>query len=415
MANTFENTDLVVREILDELQNSLVLANTVDRTLDTQFNTAEYGDTIRIRRPVYFATSDGATVGGSDVNDLTEGTVSVVIDKRKKVVINVSSSELALEITDARIQEYIRGIAHQIAQSIESDLATEMGQELFGYVDATSGVTVDDLADADALLDQIGVDTVSERVAAVSPKARRNMAKEISQNFSRPSEGRVTSAMDRAMVGTYSNLMVMQCQSIYRHTWGTYGGTPLVNGASQGVAYSTVKDTYVQDLVTDGWSSGASTLNKGDKFTIDGVYEINRATKQSTGDLQTFTVQATVSDTAGAMTISISPPIIDSTDAQFQTVSAEPADNAGINVLEASATESNMNLAYLANACELAMVALPAVPGAESSTVSDSDSGLSMRSVRDYDFKNDTVEMRFDCEYGVKVKNPWYGVVIGGV
>lgn len=413
MANTFENTDLVVREMIDELNNSLVLANTVDRTLDTQFNTAEYGDTIRIRRPVYFATSDGAVVGGSDTNDLTEGTVSVTIDQRKKVVIEVSSSDLALELTDSRIQEYIRGVAHQLAQSIESSIATEMGTKLFNYVDATTGLDVDNLADADALMDQIGVDIISERVAAVTPKARRNMAKEISQNFSRPSEGRVTSAMDRAMVGTYSNLMVMQCQSIYRHTWGTYAGTPLVNGADQNVTYASVKDTYVQNLVTDGWSSGASTLNEGDIFTIDGVYQINRATKQSTGDLQQFVVDATVSDTTGAMTISISPPIIK--DGQFQTVSAAPADNAGINVLEATGAVSNQNLAYLSNACELAMVELPAVPGAESSSVSDPDTGLSIRSVRDYDFTNDTVEMRFDVEYGVKVKNPWYGVRMGGV
>jgi hypothetical protein len=411
--NTFENTDLVLAEAIDSLDNVLTLANKVDRSLDTEFS-SKVGNTIEIRRPMYFAVSDGAVVQTADINDLTEGTVSIAIDTRKKVVIEVDSSDLALEITDSRIQEYIRGAAHQLAQSMETSIATEMGTKVFNYVDSTTGVTLDAIADADALLTQTGVNTMDERYGGVTPKARRNMAKEIGQDFQRPSEARVTDAMDRAIVGRYSNVEIMENQSIYRHTWGTYTASGVINGADQDVAYSAVKNTFVQNLITDGWTSGGTDLKEGDIITIADVYQINRATKQSTGDLQQFVIQADISDTTGDLTMSISPPIIES--GQFQTVSAKPLDGAQITVLEASASTSNQNLVFLRDCCELAMVTLPAAKGgATSSSVSDPDTGLAMRAVWDFDFDNDLHKLRLDIEYGVSVKNAFYGVRVGGI
>ena len=120
-----------------------------------------------------------------------------------------------------------------------------------------------------------------------------------------------------------------QDQNRPAHTTGTFtSSTPLVNGASQ----------TGSSLITDGWASGASSLKKGDVFTVGGVYQVNPSSKANTGRLQQFVVTSDISDSSGAMTIAISPSII--TSGQLQTVSASPADNAVITVLGATAAAS---------------------------------------------------------------------------
>src|SRR5207249_4407010 len=67
------------------------------------------------------------------------------------------------------------------------------------------------------------------------------------------------------------------------HTSGTFtASTPLTNGATQ----------TGSSLITDGWASGASSLKKGDIFTIAGVNSVNPLSYQSTGRLQQFVVTA---------------------------------------------------------------------------------------------------------------------------
>src|SRR5574343_650734 len=106
-------------------------------------------------------------------------------------------------------------------------------------------------------------------------------------------------------------------QNIPRHTTGTFtASTPLVNSASQ----------TGSSLITNGWASGATSLKKGDIFTVAGVYSVNPLSKVSTGRLQQFVVTADISDTSGDMTISISPSII--TSGAYQTVNASPAHQA---------------------------------------------------------------------------------------
>ncbi|MEG7795898.1 P22 phage major capsid protein family protein, partial [Listeria monocytogenes] len=75
---------------------------------------------------------------------------------------------------------------------------------------------------------------------------------------------------------------------------GPLGGTPLINGASQGLINSGSTDNpfaLTTSLVTDGWTAAAAArLNQGDTFTIAGVFSVNPETKASTGVLQSFVV-----------------------------------------------------------------------------------------------------------------------------
>ena len=54
----------------------------------------------------------------------------------------------------------------------------------------------------------------------------------------------------KGMMGVAAGFMWKMDQNVRQHTVGTYAGTPAVNGAGQSGA----------SLVTDGWTSGSSTL-----------------------------------------------------------------------------------------------------------------------------------------------------------
>jgi len=406
--NAFENTDLVVRETVQKMENYLTCANYVDRGLEDAF-TGKVGASIEKRRPYYFVATDGAVASASDIE---EGTVTITVDKRKNIALEISSQELALDIDDARIQKLIDAAAQELAQNVETSIMTEGYKGIYGYSDESSGLTLDAIADADAYLDGIGVSMMDARYMVVTPASKRVIAKDIATDFAFPSTQTVSDAMRRAKVGEYSNVNVMQGQSVSTHTSGVATGTPLVNGASQNVTYSAAKNSWTQSLITDGWTnSTADILVEGDTFTIAGVYAINKGTKAALADLQSFVVTADVASGAstGPATLTISPPIISS--GAYQTVSAAPADNAAITVLSGASQSRKENLVFNKDCINLTMVELPAIKkGAiSSSTVGDKTTGISVRVTHDYDSTNDLILMRFDILYGVTVQAPWAG------
>jgi hypothetical protein len=183
------------------------------------------------------------------------------------------------------------------------------------------------------------------------------------------------------------------------HTTGTYtASTPLVNGADQ----------TGSTIATDGWASGAATLNKGDIFTIAGVNSVNPLSYSSSGRLQQFVVTATTSDSSGAMaTLPISPSII--TSGALQTVSASPDNNAVITVLGTTAaaggtlatTASPQSFVYHPDAFAFVMADLmkPGA-GAESTTVRSKSLGFSIRMVEQYQIGTDQNPSRLDILIG---------------
>jgi len=145
--------------------------------------------------------------------------------------------------------------------------------------------------------------------------------------------------------------------------------TPLTDGASQAKTYDEVKNTWSQDLVTDGWDS-AATITKGTVINIADVYMVNPRTKQSTGVLQDFVVLANVTanaTTSNDTTLSISPPIIISGPHQTVTYSGS-FDGKAITIKgDPSGTAPNgypQNIVTHKNAMSLAVVPMEMPQGA---------------------------------------------------
>jgi hypothetical protein len=193
--------------------------------------------------------------------------------------------------------------------------------------------------------------------------------------------------------------------NVSKYTTGTYtASTPLVDGASQ----------TGSTLATDGWASGAATLNKGDIFTLAAVYAVNPVSYASTGQLQQFVVTATTSDASGDMaTLPISPSII--TSGQLQTVTGSPANNAVITVLGTTnpaggtlaATVTSQSLLFHPDAFTLVMSDLHRpTSGAEATVVRSKELGISIRMVQQYQIGTDSEPTRLDILYGWATLRP---------
>ena len=217
-------------------------------------------------------------------------------------------------------------------------------------------------------------------------------------------------AYEDAMVGRVAKFDMFSSQNVVNHTVGPLGGTPLVNGGTQAVTYANaVGNNWSQSLITDGWTAAAALrVRAGDVFTIAGVFAVNpvpgEGAKQVLPYLQEFTVLADgSSDASGNLTLTISPPMI--TSGPFQTVSAQPADNAAMTFRGTASTAFPQNLAFHKNAFALVTVPLE-LPDGVSFKARESYKGLSMRVIKDYDLTNDVEIIRMDVLYGRKAIYP---------
>lgn len=404
MANALITTSIITKHAVKEFLNNLQIASKVDRQLDKEFR--KVGETISVRRPVMFTSTDGATLGTAE--DIEEVAASVTLDKRKHVHFAITSQDLTLKIEDFN-ERYIQPAMAELAQQVESSLADSY-KEIGNFVGTpgTAPSTFLEVGAAAKVLSKLGTPMNVRWNAFYDEDASLALADGLKSVF--PTEI-ARKAIEEAAIGRYSKFMMYENQSLKLHTVGVATGTPLINGASQGTTYAASGAAWSQSLITDGWTNDtAGILLAGDVITIAGVNSVNRRTRVDTGDLQTFVVTADVASgaTTGPATLTISPPMI--TSGPYQTVTAAPADGMAITVKTGAGGSSHkQNLAFHPNAITLAMAPLDLpTAGAESSR--ESFDNISIRTVTQFDITTDQTIYRFDILYGVKAQNPDFAV-----
>lgn len=404
MSNTVINPTVIAKEALMQLENNLVMGNNVYREYKKEF--VKVGDTVNVRMPVDFTVTDGATRTNQDV---IEKNTTVVVDQRKHVSWNFSTQELTLSIEEYS-ERYIKPACIRLANTVDAALC---GLYKYAYHAAGSAGSVPSafstLGAVAQKMDEVAVPT-DNRKLVLNPAAGWSMADALKGVYSPKT---VEDMIRKGSLGEIAGLDIYRDQNIARHVKGTATGTPLVNGASQNVTYTSRtsgSSVWTQTLITDGWTNSVTGIVKqGDIFTIAGVYAVNPISKASTNALQQFTVMADANSGAstGPATITISPPIISS--GIFQTVDAAPADDAAITVVATHAA----NLAFHKNAIALVTVPLE-LPDSAGFKARESENGLSIRVVKDYDIDNDTEIIRLDVLYGVKMVDPRMAVRLLG-
>jgi hypothetical protein len=404
MPNTLITPSMIAKEALMQLENNLIFANQVHREYVKEFSGGQ-GSTVAIRRPVKFATSDGATLVKQDVE---EKSTNIVVDQRKHVGWEFSTQDLTLSIEEYS-ERYIKPAAITLAQTVDRSIAS-LYTSVWNSVGTPGTVpsTFAAVAAAAQRLDEMAVET-DRRTVAVNPAAAYAIA---GNQATLAAVGDVRrTAYEDAMVGRVAKFDMFSSQNIVNHTVGVATGTPLVNGANQNVTYANaVGSNWSQTIITDGWTnSTANILRAGDVITFAGCFAVNpvpgEGGKQVLPYLQEFTVltAATSGASTGPATLTISPPII--TSGPHQTVSAAPADNAPIVVRGTGGVAYPQNLAFHKNAFALVTVPLE-MPDGVSFKARESYKGLSMRVIKDYDITNDVEIIRLDILYGRKAIYP---------
>lgn len=403
MPNTLLTPTVIAKEALVLLENQLVMGNAVHREYKKEF--VKVGGTVNIRKPNRFAATKSSTLVKSDV---LEFNTNVKVDTQAHVGWEFSTQELTLNI-DEYSERYIRPAIVALANTVDFDL-TGLYNRINNEV-GTRGTTPASfaaIASGMRRLDELAAPG-DQRKVVFNPAAHWSIADALKGLFD---PTRVKEVINRGYLGNIAGADVMMDQNIRTHTTGALGGTPLING-------TTAEGATV--LQTDGWTISISNiLRAGDIFTIAGVFEVNPVNGQSTGVLKQFVCLGDVgSNASGQVTIQIYPtddsgPGLRSTGA-YKNCSSLPADNAAITVVGSAASQAPMNLVYQKNAFGLVTVPLEMPQGGIwGSRVSDKQSGLSVRIIKDYDIVNDREIIRLDILYGVKCLYPDLGVRLAG-
>src|SRR6185369_3310731 len=122
MANTKLTADVVASEALMLLDNNLVMANQVYRGYQDEYsksvNGYQKGATIRIRRPNDFTVRDGAVAA---IQDVVEGTTTLVVNEQKGIDFRFTSQELTLDIKEFS-DRVMKPAMIQLANQVDRDV-----------------------------------------------------------------------------------------------------------------------------------------------------------------------------------------------------------------------------------------------------------------------------------------------------
>lgn len=411
MPNTLLTPTEITRETLRLLHNNLAFIKNVNREYDDRFANSgasvsgKIGPTLQIRRPVQFTVRTGATLS---LQDVVETKKDLTVSTLKGIDWEFSDTDLTLTI-DKFSERYLKSAAARLATELDFD-ALSMYQQVWNQV-GTPGTTPNTslvYLQAGEVLDDSTAPRDGRRVVVINPAAQAATVEALKGLFQ--SAEKISEQYEKGVMGIGLGWKFLMDQSIRVHTVGPLGGTPLVNGANQGIASGYAETT---SLVTDAWTAGAAQrLAKGDVFTIANVFQVNSETKQSVGKVQKFVVTADASsDGSGNLTAIVSPALIRG--GAYQNINAAPADNAALTVIGTAATGYPINMAFHKEAFTFVSADLELPKGTDMASRAQSD-GISLRFIRDYDVTNNRRISRFDVLYGFVAVRPEFACRIIG-
>lgn len=397
MANTILTPQMITREALMLLENSLTFTKQINRQYNDQFaqSGAKIGATVNIRVPAQFTVSSGPSLA---IQNFTETQVPLTVNQQKHIDVSFSSQELTLSIQDFSDRVLAPQIA-QLANQVDMDCLSLYSSVYNSIgVPGTANNTVAPFLQAGVALDNTATPRdITKRNIVLSPQGQADAVGGFQSYFN--DQDTIAKQYMNGTMGRALGFKWSMDQNVAAMTVGVLGGTPLVNGAAQVGA----------SLITNGWTAAAlQRLNGVETFTLAGVYSVNPLSKFSTGKLQSFAVTAVgSSDGAGNMTISISPAIV--TSGATQNVTASPATATPLTFTSGPANSvTPVGLAFHKDAFTLACVDLEDVSayGAWGARISDKQLGVSMRIARQYAIGSDTVPCRIDILYGMLATRP---------
>ena len=345
MANTFLTPEVVAKEALMVLTSNLVMADLVHRDYSEEF--VSVGDTVSIRKPAKFVAKN--FTGTAEAQDITEGSVSVKLDRFRDVTVAVNSKQLSLDIADFSAQ-VVEPAMQAIAQAIDEDLlAVAVAQAAMVKAGDKDAADLGDIAELAKHLDMAKA-PIANRALVLHPEHKYRYA--LTENLSNVSYCGDNETLRDALLGRIYTLETYMDQN-----------APDSAAATPGTATAfTVSGAKGDTAVTVGGLEG--TIAAGDGFILDGYFY--RFTQGGTGKLTID--QKLMGDYAAA---------------------------------EVTVVNAPNSVAFHRNAIALVSRNL-ALPMGAANAAYASAGGLGVRVVYDYDAATKTDKISFDVIYGVK-------------
>jgi len=389
-SNVFRTLADITFKSADVLSNSLGFTSKVNRNYDDRFakTGAKIGATTNMRLPGQFTFSNGQAI---DIQALSDRVMPLTLTKQYQRAFSVTSADLALSVDDFT-ERYTKPAMINMANEIDYDglqLALQYANNAVGTVGTAPNSTATFQAVIGAARRKLteNLAPIGEPLYMIAPPTAMELGYTYLTSVFNP-QNVIGEQYTSGVIARAGGFDWMESQLAPNYATGTYGGTPLTNGASTSGATT---------LVTDGWTATSTTLPVGAVFTIADVYAVNEQTKVSLGYLKQFTVTAaTVTDGAGNSTISFAPAMV-GPGSTAQNVSALAVDGKAITVFGATAKDVTSSIAFHKNAFVFGTADLaPLNNGAVSKVVSLPELGLSARVAMQDDIRSDSLLMRID-------------------
>jgi P22 coat protein - gene protein 5 len=394
MSNTTLTSTIVTKETGFEYTNNVRFVSQITKEYNTYFRdngrAGKPGDTVFARMPVRFEPKSGQAL---QLQNIYEFSVPVTMDQQFQTAFGWSSAQATLEIDEVR-ERYINPAINTLANQVDVYAYAKVFKDVWNIV-GTPGVVPSAFLTLTTGVSKIVNQAVDDRdlFACLSPLVMATLANANATLFN-PASAVSDSYRSGMLESPASGIQRFYREpNVQGYTTGSFtASTPVVNGANQ----------TGSSIITSGWAAGASSLKKGDTFTFASVFTLNPLSYTNTAQLQDFVVTADVNDSAGAMTIPISPSII--TTGSLRTVSNSPANGAAITVRGATsavggtlaATNTIQNLIAHKSAFTFVTVDLLKPNGNGVECFRSKAAGVSMRYLSGYDMLNDQNPSRLD-------------------
>jgi hypothetical protein len=353
---------IIARESLMLLSNNTVAASLVFRGDTSNFTGAAVGDTITIRKPANFAVNTFTSSISTQTVD--ETSVALQLEKHFDISIELTSKSSTLELQDFS-RQIIEPAMINMAEAIDTYLYSKYFQISDWNGDGTLS-TISDLADLDRAL-MVKKVPMTGRVGFLSPltKSRFLSIDNLVRLDTRGDAG--LAGIRDASLGRVMNIDWYGAQSVPSQVAGVLGGTPTATGS---LASSTV-------TIASGAASG--TFKQGDIVTF-------------AGHTTTYAVQADLTLSSGAGTLTISPALTVAVSGAAVTLKASHACNIVGHPRGISLVSVPLELPFDTEGSNMAAIM--------------NWNGFNIRVARKYDISSKKNIISFDTLVGAKVTDP---------
>jgi hypothetical protein len=387
---------IITKESLVILENNLVAANRINRKFENQF--VKIGNALTIRKPNKFTVASGA---GLQVQNIAEPSVTITVNQQKHVDFQFTSQDLTLTVEEFS-ERYLKPSMASLANQVDFDVLTNVT----GISNYVGTPTVNPVAFSSSVqLTGRRMDDNSapqdNRTLVLNPNGYWGLAGGQTGLFVMPT---AKDALVKGYLATIGNYEVYMDQNIQA-----------LAGAQHNTSLTAVITTAQGNGNTTSVFGGtpADTYAIGEVFTVNGVFNVNPQSRQSTGVLKNFTLTAT-SAAASTTILTFSPAIV--TSGPYQNVTGAMAVATTVTWLTGTTNTqigSPQNIAFTRDAFGLVMVPME-IPQGVDFAARETYRNISMRVIRAYDINNDVFPTRIDILYGSTVYYDELATRLGG-